>query len=49
MQASDLYVTGESYAGHYVPAFSAYIDSQIKNGDDVNFKGCAVGDGYVCV
>ena len=27
-QANELYVTGESYGGHYVPAISAFIDTQ---------------------
>lgn len=40
-----LFVTGESYAGHYVPAISAYIVAQ-KNPDMV-LIGSAIGNGLV--
>jgi carboxypeptidase C (cathepsin A) len=44
----DFYLTGESYGGHYVPAISSYIVQQISSGSQsVNFKGCAVGNGWV--
>ena len=41
-----LYIIGESYAGHYVPAFSAYI---LKNSSTVtqNLKGIGIGNGWV--
>ncbi|KAI6659308.1 Serine carboxypeptidase S10 family member 1-like [Oopsacas minuta] len=40
------YIIGESYAGHYIPPFSAYI---LKNSQIVkaNLKGIAIGDGWV--
>jgi len=39
-------VTGESYAGHYIPAISYYI---VNNMTDfgMNFKGMAIGNGWV--
>lgn len=39
------YVTGESYAGHYIPAISDYIINQ-KN-PVVNLKAIAIGNGLV--
>lgn len=39
------YITGESYAGHYIPAISAYIVQQ--NNRDINFLGAAIGNGLV--
>jgi len=43
------FVTGESYGGHYVPAFAAYIQAQNqqKIGLPINMKGIAVGNGWV--
>jgi len=48
LQESDFYVTGESYAGHYVPAVGNRIvvgnkDSEMK----INLKGIAIGNGLV--
>ena len=50
LKQNDLYITGESYAGKYVPAFSYTIFSANQNlqpTDDeyINFKGLSVGDG----
>ena len=39
-----LFVTGESFAGHYIPAFVAEI---IMTGVDVKLEGVAIGDGWV--
>jgi len=43
-EGRDLYITGESYAGHYVPAISDYL---LNNGTDINLnlKGIAIGNG----
>ncbi|PSN57995.1 hypothetical protein C0J52_08092 [Blattella germanica] len=46
LQKNDFYITGESYAGKYVPALSYTI--HIKNPDakqHINLKGMAIGNG----
>jgi len=47
----DFYVTGESYAGHYVPHVSRRIydgNQNLQPGDVyINLKGLAIGDGLV--
>jgi serine carboxypeptidase-like clade IV len=42
---NDVYVTGESYAGHYVPAVSHRIWKYNKapTGAPIHFKGLAIG------
>ena len=48
MADRDFYVTGESYAGHYVPAVSNRIFLEnSKPGTDkkINLKGFAIGNG----
>ncbi|XP_047340248.1 serine carboxypeptidase-like [Impatiens glandulifera] len=42
-----LYITGESYAGHYIPAITSRIRNGNKNGDGahINLKGIAIGNG----
>lgn len=42
----DLYVTGESYAGHYVPAIAAYM-AERSTESPMPLKGVAIGDGWV--
>jgi cathepsin A (carboxypeptidase C) len=39
-------MTGESYAGHYIPGIAYYL---VNNPEDlgVNFKGIAIGNGWV--
>jgi cathepsin A (carboxypeptidase C) len=40
-----LYITGESYAGHYIPAIANYI---IQNpSSDFNLRGIAIGNGII--
>ncbi|XP_022765464.1 serine carboxypeptidase 3-like isoform X2 [Durio zibethinus] len=41
------YITGESYAGHYIPAFAArvYRGNKAKDGIHINLKGFAIGNG----
>ena len=52
LQSLPLYITGESYGGHYVPGIGAYIvrENQ-KAGSDSGFviplAGIAVGDGWI--
>jgi len=50
----DFYITGESYAGHYVPGLSAYItdrNTEVKaaggGAATIPFTGMAIGDGWV--
>jgi serine carboxypeptidase-like clade IV len=42
---NEVFVTGESYAGHYVPAVSHRIwqYNQAPTGVPINFKGLAIG------
>ncbi|KAL8193666.1 hypothetical protein R6Q57_026801 [Mikania cordata] len=44
---NDFYITGESYAGHYIPAFAARINHGNKNkeGIHINLKGIGIGNG----
>jgi len=45
------YIFGESYAGHYIPAFGARIvsgNSNLQPGDiKIDFRGIAIGNGWV--
>lgn len=47
LQGKDFYITGESYAGHYIPAISHNFMFKNKGGLKVNFKGMAIGNGLV--
>ncbi|XP_073286595.1 serine carboxypeptidase-like [Primulina huaijiensis] len=44
---SDFYITGESFAGHYIPALASRITEGNKNkeGIPINLKGMAIGNG----
>ncbi|ESQ49023.1 hypothetical protein EUTSA_v10020509mg [Eutrema salsugineum] len=44
---NDFYITGESYAGHYIPAFAARVNkgNKANEGVHVNLKGFAIGNG----
>lgn len=44
---NDFYITGESYAGHYIPAFASrvYQGNKAKEGIHINLKGFAIGNG----
>eukprot|EP01114_Cavostelium_apophysatum_P014280 TRINITY_DN365_c0_g1_i1.p1 TRINITY_DN365_c0_g1~~TRINITY_DN365_c0_g1_i1.p1 ORF type:complete len:435 (+),score=116.18 TRINITY_DN365_c0_g1_i1:132-1436(+) len=48
-QTQDFYITGESYAGHYIPAIAARIlqGNQNKEGIHINMNGIAIGNGWV--
>ncbi|KAJ0935740.1 putative carboxypeptidase D [Helianthus annuus] len=45
----DFYITGESYAGHYVPQLAQLIlqNNKITNQTVINLKGIAIGNPYV--
>ncbi len=48
MADRDFYVTGESYAGHYVPAVSNRLFLEMNKPDvekKINLKGFAIGNG----
>ena len=48
MADRDFYVTGESYAGHYVPAVSNRLFHEMRKpgtGKKIDLKGFAVGNG----
>ncbi|CAA2933752.1 serine carboxypeptidase-like [Olea europaea subsp. europaea] len=44
---NDFYITGESYAGHYIPAFADRVQkgNNNKEGIHINMKGLAIGNG----
>ncbi|KAF4346613.1 hypothetical protein G4B88_003879 [Cannabis sativa] len=44
---NEFYITGESYAGHYIPAFASRVHkgNKAKEGIHINFKGFAIGNG----
>jgi vitellogenic carboxypeptidase-like protein len=42
---NDFYVTGESYAGKYVPAIGYKLHQERNSVPRINFKGVAIGDG----
>ncbi|XP_058755082.1 serine carboxypeptidase-like [Vicia villosa] len=44
---NEFYITGESYAGHYIPALASRVHKGNKNkeGIPINFKGFAIGNG----
>ncbi|CAD8107256.1 unnamed protein product [Paramecium primaurelia] len=44
LQRTQLYIMGESFAGHYIPAIAVQILTQKLT--IVNFKGVAIGDGW---
>jgi len=45
----DFFITGESYAGHYIPAMGANIVVQNQNPQNqkINLKAVAIGDGLI--
>jgi vitellogenic carboxypeptidase-like protein len=49
LQANDVYITGESYGGHYVPAsaFTVHEGNAAGRQPFVNLRGIAVGNGFV--
>ena len=49
LAASPLYIIGESYAGHYVPAFARtlILNDTFLAATKVTLKGVALGDGWV--
>jgi carboxypeptidase C (cathepsin A) len=47
LQGKDFYITGESYAGHYIPAISHNLIFKHKDDIKLNFKGMAIGNGLV--
>ncbi|PNY08099.1 serine carboxypeptidase 49-like protein [Trifolium pratense] len=44
---NDFFITGESYAGHYIPALASRIHqgNQASEGIHINLKGFAIGNG----
>lgn len=49
LQSSDLYVTGESYAGKYIPWLGYVIyqeNESYRHEFPINLKGLAIGNGY---
>lgn len=48
LRSNDFFLTGESYAGKYIPSFAMEIHEQNSNGMEkkINLKGLAIGNGY---
>ncbi|GMI93358.1 serine carboxypeptidase-like 40 [Hibiscus trionum] len=48
-KSRDLYITGESYGGHYVPqlANTILLNNKNSNQTQINLKGIAVGNGWI--
>ncbi|KAI4304699.1 hypothetical protein MLD38_040173 [Melastoma candidum] len=44
---NDFFIAGESYAGHYIPAFTERVNrgNKAKEGIHINLKGLAIGNG----
>ena len=40
-----IYITGESYAGHYIPAIAYFITQHPE--EDINLTGVAIGNGKI--
>lgn len=48
LDQADFYVTGESYAGHYVSGLSSKLSKMIQQGNTkIPFKGCSMGNAWV--
>jgi carboxypeptidase C (cathepsin A) len=50
LKLNPLYITSESYGGHYMPELSLEIieyNKKVASGDKINFAGMAVGNPYV--
>jgi len=45
-RGNDFYVTGESYAGKYIPAIGYKLHT-MANHSKINFKGIAIGNGWI--
>jgi len=45
LKGHPLYVTGESYAGHYIPQVGNAL--YMSNNPDINLQGLAIGNGWV--
>jgi len=45
LKKNPLFITGESFAGHYIPAFARTILMN-KTNNSINLMGAAIGDGW---
>ena len=43
----DFFITGESYAGHYIPAIAYQLLTNSTETLGLNLKGIAIGNGWV--
>ena len=45
LKKRDLYLTGESYAGHFIPNTALWV--KLQKNPDINIKGLIIGSGMV--
>ncbi|XP_021186633.1 venom serine carboxypeptidase [Helicoverpa armigera] len=47
LKGNDFYITGESYAGKYIPSLAMVIHQEnAKSSEKIHLKGMAIGNGY---
>ena len=46
-QGRELFITGESYAGHYIPAIAHHLLFSAESPFPLTLKGLAIGNGWV--
>jgi len=47
LEGSPLWITGESYAGKFIPNLATYIDKHPEELPGLQLKGISIGNGWV--